>query len=247
MKIIHTADWHLGQTFFEYDRKGEQTLFLTWFREQVKVHEVNVLFTAGDLFDIPNLSAELQRQYYTFFKEVTAKNFALQIIIIAGNHDSEAQLEVLNSLTVWGIVKRTEEGNIDFDHLIVPLGKREYCLVVPYLRQEDYPESDAYAEGVQVMYRELFDTLPMPDKSKLFIVMWYLQAMCSKILEKNRAERTIIGRLECFSPEVFDEEIAYTALGNLHCTQRVSRHENVRYAGAPLPMLFAEKITKKVY
>lgn len=54
-----------------------------------------------------------------------------------------------------GIVKRTEEGNIDFDHLIVPLGKREYCLVVPYLRQEDYPESDAYAEGVQVMYREL--------------------------------------------------------------------------------------------
>lgn len=53
---------------FEYDRKGEQTLFLTWFREQVKVHEVNVLFTAGDLFDIPNLSAELQRQYYTFSK-----------------------------------------------------------------------------------------------------------------------------------------------------------------------------------
>ena len=253
MKIIHTADWHLGQTFFEYDRKGEHTLFLTWLREQVKVHEVDGLFIAGDLFDIPNLSAELQRQYYTFFKEVTAKNFALQIIIIAGNHDSEAQLEVLNSLlvsmdvTVWGIVKRTEEGNIDFDHLIVPLGKREYCLVVPYLRQEDYPESDAYAEGVQVMYRELFDTLPMPDKSKLFIVMWYLQAMCSKILEKNRAERTIIGRLECFSPEVFDEEIAYTALGHLHCTQRVSRHENVRYAGAPLPMLFAEKITKKVY
>ena len=23
MKIIHTADWHLGQTFFEYDRKGD--------------------------------------------------------------------------------------------------------------------------------------------------------------------------------------------------------------------------------
>ena len=62
------------------------------------------------------------------------------------------------------------------------------------------------------MYRELFDILPMPDKSKPFIVMWYLQATCSKILEKNRAERTIIGRLECFSSEVFDEKIAYTAL-----------------------------------
>ena len=47
MKIIHTADWHLGQTFFEYDRKGEHTLFLTWLREQVKVHEVDGLFIAG--------------------------------------------------------------------------------------------------------------------------------------------------------------------------------------------------------
>lgn len=43
---------------FEYDRKGEHTLFLTWLREQVKVHEVDGLFIAGDLFDIPNLSAE---------------------------------------------------------------------------------------------------------------------------------------------------------------------------------------------
>lgn len=49
--------------------------------------------------------------------------------------------------------------------------------------------------------------------------MWYLQATCSKILEKNRAERTIIGRLECFSSEVFDEKIAYTALGHLHRTK----------------------------
>ena len=188
MKIIHTADWHLGQTFFEYDRKGEHSLFLTWLRVQVKVHEVDVLF-------------------------------------VAGNYDSEAQLKALNSLlksmnvTMWGIVKRTEEGNIDFDHLIVPLGKREYCLVVPYLRQEGYPESDAYTEGVQVMYRELFATLPIPDKSKSFIVMGYLQATGSKILQNDRAECTIIGRLECFSPEAFDEEIAYTALGHLHRTQ----------------------------
>ena len=72
---------------------------MTWLREQVKVHEVDVLF-------------------------------------IAGNYDSEAQLKALNSLlesmnvTMWGIVKRTEEGNIDFDHLIVPLGKREYSYLV---------------------------------------------------------------------------------------------------------------------
>lgn len=41
MIFIHTSDWHLGQTFFEYDRKGEHTLFLVWLAEQVKAHEVD--------------------------------------------------------------------------------------------------------------------------------------------------------------------------------------------------------------
>ena len=88
MKLLHTADWHLGQTFFEYDRKMEHTQFLTWLREQIKLHEVDVLLIAGDVFDTPNPSAESQRMYYTFLREVTTENPNLQIIIIAGNHDS---------------------------------------------------------------------------------------------------------------------------------------------------------------
>lgn len=249
MKIIHTADWHLGQTFFEYDRKGEHTLFLTWLRDQVKTHKVDVLFVAGDVFDSPNPSAESQRQYYTFLKEVTAENPELQIIIIAGNHDSAARLEAPNPLleamniTVHGVVRRTEEGAIDFDHLIVPLDKGGYCLAVPYLRQGDYPDSATYVEGVQAMYRELFKHVQ--DKSKPIIAMGHLQAIGSEISQNDHAERTIIGGLECVSPEAFDSQIAYTALGHLHRAQRVSGRENVRYAGAPLPMSFAEKNNKQ--
>lgn len=249
MKIIHTADWHLGQTFFEYNRKGEHTLFLVWLLEQVKTHKVDILLISGDVFDTPNPSAESQRQYYTFLKEVTAENTELQIIIIAGNHDSAARLEAPNPLleamnvTVRGIVKRTEKGNIDFDHLIVPLDKGGCCLAVPYLRQGDYPDSATYAEGVQAMYRELFERVQ--DKNKPIIAMGHLQATGSEISQNDRAERTIIGGLECVSPEAFNSEILYTALGHLHRAQRVSGRENVRYAGAPLPMSFAEKNNKQ--
>lgn len=249
MKLLHTADWHLGQTFFEYDRRGEHTLFLAWLGEQVKIHKVDVLLVAGDVFDTPNPSAESQRMYYTFLKEVTAENPQLQIIIVAGNHDSAARLEAPNPLletmnvTVRGMVKRTEDGEIDFDHLIVPLDKGGSCLAVPYLRQGDYPDSATYAEGVQAMYRELFERIP--DKSKPIIAMGHLQATGSEISQNDRAERTIIGGLECVSPEAFNSEIAYTALGHLHRAQRVSERENVRYAGAPLPMSFAEKNNKQ--
>ena len=51
----------------------------------------------------------------------------------------------------------------------------------------------------------------------------------------------MIGGLECVSPDTFSEKIAYTALGHIHKAQRVSGRENVRYAGSPIPMSFAEK------
>lgn len=213
------------------------------------VNQVNVLLIAGDVFDTPNPSAESQRQYYTFLKEVTAENKALQIIIIAGNHDSAARLEAPNPLleamniTVRGVVRRTSNDEIDFEHLIVPFDKGGCCLAVPYLRQGDYPNTATYALGVQAMYGELFRCVK--DKSKPIVVMGHLQATGSEISQNDRAERSIIGGLECISPEAFNNEITYTALGHLHRAQRVSGRENVRYAGAPLPMSFAEKNNKQ--
>jgi exonuclease SbcD len=249
MKLLHTADWHLGQTFFDYERKTEHLAFFDWLKTQVREWGADVLLVAGDVFDSPNPSAEAQKMYYHFLRDVTKENPDLQIIIIAGNHDSAARLEAPNPLletmnvTVRGVVKRTEDGSIDYKHLIVPLNKGGYCLAVPYLRQGDYPESATYAEGVQAMYKVLLERIE--DRGKPVIAMGHLQATGSEISETDRAERTIIGGLECVSPETFDSGIAYAALGHLHRAQRVSGRETVRYAGAPLPMSFAEKNNKQ--
>lgn len=249
MKILHTADWHLGQTFYEYDRREEHLYFLEWLKQQIEQHEIDVLLIAGDVFDGPNPSAESQRMYYRFLREVTAGNPSLQIIIIAGNHDSAARLEAPNPLledmniTVRGMVRRDAEGGIDLQHLIVPLyaGKEAaaYCLAVPYLRQGDYPSAETYSKGVRLLYEQLFNQVK--ELGKPVIAMGHLQAIGSEISEDDRSERTVIGGLECVSPEAFDEAITYTALGHLHRSQRVSHRENVRYSGTPMPMSFAER------
>lgn len=246
MKLLHTADWHLGQTFFDYDRKFEHSLFLTWLRQQVREQAVDVLLIAGDVFDSPNPSAESQRVYYRFLCEVTAENPELHVIIIAGNHDSAARLESPNVLleminvTVCGVVKRTAAGEIDFSHLVVPLNKGGKCLAIPYLRQGDYPEADSYAQGVQKMYEAAYE-YASKDGNGPIIALGHLQATGSEISDFDRSERTVIGGLECVSPDSFSRGIAYTALGHLHRGQRVSGRENVRYSGAPLPMSFAER------
>lgn len=249
MKIIHTADWHLGQTFFDYDRKAEHQAFLKWLRGKIRESSADVLLVAGDVFDSPNPSAESQRMYYHFLRDVTAENPELQIIIIAGNHDSAARLEAPNPLlesmniAVRGIIKRTDTGEIDYDYLIIPLNKGGRCLTVPYLRQGDYPDAETYAQGVRNMYEAIYEIVK--DKDDPVIAMGHLQATGSEISEDDRSERTIIGGLELVSPDAFSRGITYTALGHLHRAQRVSGRDNVRYAGSPLPMSFAERNNKQ--
>ena len=259
MKIVHTADWHLGQRFYEYDRKAEHVRFLAWLKDVIRKSGADVLLIAGDVFDSPNPSAESQYIFYSFLREITSLNPLLQVIIIAGNHDSAARLEAPNPLlegmniTVRGLVKRTSDGEIDYEHLIIPLQVGGYCLAVPYLRQGDYPESDNYSKSVKALYDELYllarskqARLPIAaTESCPIIAMGHLQATGSEISENDRSERTIIGGLECVSPDAFSEGIAYTALGHLHRGQQVSGRGNIRYAGAPIPMSFAEKNNKQ--
>ncbi|MDR1524887.1 MAG: exonuclease SbcCD subunit D C-terminal domain-containing protein [Tannerella sp.] len=255
MNIIHTADWHLGQSFYEYDRKAEHACFLQWLEDTVRELGADILLIAGDVFDSPNPSAESQKVYFSFLRRITHENPMLQIIITAGNHDSAARLEAPNPLleemniTVRGIVRRDTNGDIDYEHLIVPLNKGGYCLAAPYLRQGDYPDAENYSASVKALYDKLYETaLAKTEDGRIFapiIAMGHLQATGSEISENDRSERTIIGGLECVSPEAFSDGIIYTALGHLHRGQRVSGRENVRYAGAPVPMSFAEKNNKQ--
>ena len=71
MKIIHTADWHLGQTFYGHERYREHKVFLDWLCNIISEKEIDLLLIAGDVFDSPNPSAEAQRMFYIFLTKVT--------------------------------------------------------------------------------------------------------------------------------------------------------------------------------
>lgn len=257
LKIIHTADWHLGQTFFGYDREMEHDLFLSQLVSILKEQETDVLLIAGDIFDVANPSATAQRRFFRFLKEAKTECPHLQIVIIAGNHDSAARLEAPSPLleelntTIVGFVKRTAEGEIDYEALLCPLynkaGERQgLCLCVPYLRQGDYPpaeegEETGFTAGVARLYQKLTDyaqTRREPEEA--LIAMGHLYAGSAELSENDRSERVIVGGLESVSADIFDERLTYTALGHIHKAQRIGGRENVRYSGSPLPMSFSE-------
>lgn len=256
IRILHTADWHLGQTFFGYDRTQEHEHFLDWLAGVLTKNKIDVLIVAGDVFDVSNPSAASQRMFYRFIHRVTTENPRLQLVVVAGNHDSAARLEsplpLLQEMRteIKGIVRK-QNGKIDYEHLLVELknaaGEVEaLCLAVPFLRQGDYlvveTEGNPYAEGVKELYARLLKyALKKRTDGQALVAVGHLLATGSEIAEKDHSERIIIGGLESVSPESFPEQIVYTALGHIHKAQRVLGRENIRYAGSPLPMSFAEK------
>lgn len=252
MKILHTADWHLGQRFYEYDRTAEHQQFLDWLRQSIYEQEVDVLIIAGDVFDVANPSAEAQAMFYRFLAGVTEQNPHLQIIVTAGNHDSASRLEApaemmkILRVHVSGSIRKTEENEIDYQSLIIPVTRADgviagYCLAVPYLRSGDYPvskEDNSYTQGVRMFYNELFDKAWKMTGGNLPIVA--VGHLHTSQAELSDSERSIRGGLEVVSPDSFDDRIAYTALGHIHKAQKVGGKENVRYSGSPLPMSFSE-------
>lgn len=90
MKIIHTADWHLGNVFHRHNRVAEHRHFFGWLRDTIVQQQPDALIVSGDIFDGPNPAAEVQRLFYDFLTHLSVEHPGMSIILIAGNHDSGA-------------------------------------------------------------------------------------------------------------------------------------------------------------
>ncbi len=256
LKILHTADWHLGQVFHEYDRSLEHEAFLNWLLGIIIEKEIDVLLISGDVFDVSNPAAASSSLYYWFLRQVTASMPALQIVITAGNHDSAARLEAPKPLlehfkiSIVGIIPKNEDLSINHESMLVPLydksGQRKaWCMAIPFLRQGDYPviegSTQPYAHGVTKFYQDAFAfalTKKLPGEA--VVAMGHLHALDAVPSADDKSERLIMGGLEFVPAAAFNDQIAYTALGHIHKAQRVAKKENIRYSGSPVPMSFSE-------
>ncbi|MBD1421995.1 exonuclease SbcCD subunit D C-terminal domain-containing protein [Sphingobacterium chuzhouense] len=256
MKILHTADWHIGQLFHEYDRTYEHQRFLDWLVHILETEQIDVLLVSGDVFDISNPAAASIKMFYTFLNQATRANPDLQIIITAGNHDSASRLEAPKPLLessnvhIIGVVERDEDGEIDYKKMAVPLHDASgttcaWCLAVPFLRMGDYPSipdcTNPYTEGVSALYSEAFDYIQQNKENKQSIIaMGHLHAQQAEVTDLDKAERLIMGGVESISANAFNPEIKYVALGHIHKAQRIGGKDHIRYSGSPLPMSFSE-------
>jgi exonuclease SbcD len=255
MRLLHTSDWHLGQTLHGFDRYDEHQRFLDWLLDTLVAEQVDALLIAGDVYDNANPSAASQKQLYRFLRQARAAAPHLNIVIIAGNHDSPGRLEAPGPLleehavTLIGQVGRDAAGDIDVAGMVRPLLRRDgsiaaWCLAIPFLRPGDVPrieDSDnAYAAGVAALYRQALDcALERRAPGQAIVALGHCH-MTGAAQSADSERRIVIGGSEALPASLFGPEIAYAALGHLHLAQQVGKAAHVRYSGSPLPMSFSE-------
>lgn len=256
MRILHTADWHIGQTLNGWSRDTEHQAFLHWLGEVIREERIDALLVAGDIFDGSNPSGEAQRMLYAALAGWLRFRPGLQVVMIAGNHDPAARLEapeaVLRELgvRVVGTLQR-RAGRPDPARHLVPLagpaGQTAAVVVaVPFLRLGDLPgislaateDGTAVPAAVAAVYAQLVAEACDLAPGVPMIGMGHLT--CVGGIESAGAERGIlIGGEASVSPAVFPDELGYVALGHLHRPQSLDGGR-LRYAGSPFPLSATE-------
>ena len=257
MKLIHTSDWHIGQTLHQYSRDDEHKYFFNQLKNIILEEEPDVLIVSGDIFHSATPTVVSQRLYYHTLVELSRLHDDLQIIVVAGNHDSPSRLEAPREL--WEAFNVTVIGGLDFykefneselsydaSKIQIPVKRHDeivgWVLAVPFINAGNYPplkENDTYSNRVLSFYFNLNNNLKQSVQfNENHSVVATGHFMMSGV--NSNSYNKMIGGLESVAKEdiLSLKEIDYWALGHVHHPQFVG--ENMRYSGSPFALTFNE-------
>ena len=254
MKILHTADWHIGQRLHERQRTDEHEKFLDWLLNTIQEHQVELLLVSGDIFDTSLPSAESTNLYYRFLYRLFDETDTYTVIT-AGNHDSPRHLEAPREFLKMGRIHVVGLANDPDDCVFAlpPDNPRVAVAAVPYLSESDLrhlsyqteaDRNERYREWFKAFYADCVAAMPAELPK---ILMGHLFVQGGKISESERNVQ--IGGATATHTGDFPVNVSYVALGHLHRPQMIGgTNYPIRYSGSPIPMRFNETgYRKKVY
>lgn len=234
MKILHTSDWHLGHTLYNYDRTEEQLSMLKQVEDIVRKHQPDVFLLCGDIYHTSQPSAAVQTMLSEAIINIRNANPNMTMIITAGNHDSATRHEIFT--TPWKALKVHTIGNLDKNNInkhIIKIDNIGYIIAIPYTYERNIPEG---------FFQEILDTVSNLNTENLPVVMTAHTTIhgCDFIGHDHATEYTV-GGIDAFNIEQMGEGYDYLALGHIHHEQFIhTGKHNVRYSGTPIAINFDE-------
>jgi exonuclease SbcD len=266
MKILHTADWHLGKRLDSFSRLEEQKIVLDEICIIADEQAVDAVIVAGDLFDAFNPPVEAIELLYKTLKRLT-NNGKRPVIAIAGNHDSPDRIDSPEPLArECGIIfmgyPNTEIKTIELENgfeitktdkgfIEINLPEHNYPLRIiatPYaneVRMKEYFGEEKEVElsnSLQMGWGDLSEKYCDNKGVNILVTHLYMLKRGGEVLEEPDGEKPLkIGNADLIYSDIIPSQIQYTALGHLHRHQNVGTDEKpVVYSGSPLSYSFSE-------
>jgi exonuclease SbcD len=273
MKILHTADWHLGKRLEQFSRLEEQTAVLIEICDIADEQQIDAVIIAGDLFDTFNPATEAIDLFYKTLKRLSNNGKRL-VVAIAGNHDSPERIEAPDPLArECGIVFS------GFPTTTVPPFKLETGLEViksiPGFMEVKLPDTDTrlrliltpYANEyrmktflgiedseselrqiLQEHWKKIADTYCDDQGINLLVTHLFMVKNGETLPQEPEEEKPInhVGGAQAIYTSNVPEQIQYVALGHLHRPfQMDSSPCPIVYSGSPISYSFSEAEQQK--
>lgn len=219
MKILHTADLHLGQIMYHYyDRVDEHDHFFDQLRGWCAEYRPDALVVSGDVFDIPQPSAAVKEYFNRTFVKIHRQFPDMAIVITAGNHDSASRIEADRS--VWGLSDVTlvghgpatdvlGGGNAGWqDHFIVEL-PTGFIVAIPFMVNSRRAE-----------LQSILDRVAVRNGKGLPVVMMSHTAIAGGDFLGHGE----IGTIKTTRPDEVGVGYDYLALGHIHRPQTIGQN-----------------------
>ncbi|MYL64709.1 exonuclease subunit SbcD [Bacillus hwajinpoensis] len=246
MKLLHTADWHLGKTLEGRSRLPEQRAFLEELQMIADEENVDAILMAGDVFDTVNPPAAAETLFYEAAVKLTSRG-ERPLIIISGNHDNPERLSASRPLAHTSGITIIGFPTTDPVNITVRNGQKLSIAALPYPSESrlnecltEGQEEDALQLAYDDRVKKLFSDLSEAGaEDTVHIAMSHIYVAGSR---ESDSERPIqVGGAYTVSANSLPDQAQYVALGHLHRPQTITKGSALaRYSGSPLAYSFSE-------
>lgn len=270
MRILHTADWHLGKRLDRFSRLDEQRLVVDEICRIAEEEQVDAVLVAGDLFDHFAPPAEAQQLFYRTLHRLS-KGGTRAVVAIAGNHDMPERIEApvplaeANAIILLGFPHSmsatfTSEGGVSmtrsepgFVEVSLPACNEPLrLLLTPYANELRLKTFLGGSQGLNDLLRDhwqrLADTYCDDNGVNMLMAHLYFTRDGGEAVTEDEGERSIlhVGGAPPVPTSLIPKAIQYVALGHLHAHQVVDDACcPIVYSSSPLCYSFAEAGQRK--
>lgn len=252
MKIMHTADWHLGAKLEGRDRTDEQIAILNEMADIADRFDVSAVLVAGDVYHNSMPSAEAEDMFFDAVDRLSSNGNRL-VFVLAGNHDDALRLGASRPLAnKHNIIFACDDQFVDVSKVkldgrvrIIDAGKGfiriksgEEEAVIAYLpfvaegKAKELAGCDDYGQSIKILAQQGASHFSS-EAFNIFVSHLFVAGG-----SMGEGDTVNVGQALAVAPDVMPQKAHYVALGHLHRTQKIG--ENIFYSGSTTSLRFKD-------